>query len=68
MFSKDKRVDDWPLMKHIFPTVLIGILYIFAIVFGRKWMKDQKAFELRQFMFSYNFLQVIICAYITYEV
>jgi formate hydrogenlyase subunit 3/multisubunit Na+/H+ antiporter MnhD subunit len=55
-------------MKDIFPTVIIGLIYILAIIFGRKWMKNEKSFELRHFMFIYNLLQVIICAYITYEV
>jgi hypothetical protein len=31
-------------------------------------MKNKKAFELREFMFVYNFFQVIFCTYITYEV
>jgi hypothetical protein len=64
----DVRVENWALMKDVIPTVLIAIGYILAIVFGRQWMKNQKPFELRYFMFIYNFLQVILCAYITYEV
>ena len=31
-------------------------------------MKNHPAFELRSFMYVYNFLQVIFCAYVTYEV
>ncbi|CAF2443857.1 unnamed protein product [Rotaria sp. Silwood2] len=61
------RVNDWPLMKDVSPTVVIGVAYVIAIVFGRKWMKSQKPFELRNFMFIYNVLQVVFCAYITYE-
>jgi hypothetical protein len=55
-------------MQDVGPTVLISIVYISAIVFGRQWMKNQKPYELRYFMFVYNILQVILCAYITYEV
>jgi hypothetical protein len=55
-------------MQDVFPTIIIGIIYVLAIVLGRKWMKDKKPFELRNFMFIYNLFQVIICAYITYEV
>jgi hypothetical protein len=55
-------------MKDVSPTVIIGIIYVFAIIFGRQWMKNHKSFELRHFMFIYNLVQVIVCAYITYEV
>ncbi|CAF4241384.1 unnamed protein product [Rotaria sordida] len=54
-------------MKDVSPTLVIAIAYVCAIIFGRKWMKNQKPFKLRNFMFIYNILQVIICAYITYE-
>ncbi len=67
-FRSDIRVENWPLMQDVGPTVLISIVYISAIVFGRQWMKNQKPYELRYFMFAYNILQVILCAYITYEV
>jgi hypothetical protein len=55
-------------MQAVLPTVVIAAIYIFAIVFGRQWMKNRQAFELRSFMFVYNILQVIVCTYITYEV
>jgi hypothetical protein len=61
-------VDNWPLIKDVFPTTIIGIVYVLAIVCGQKWMKNEKPFELRYFMFIYNLFQVIICSYITYEV
>ncbi len=64
----DVRVNDWPLMQSVLPTFVIVILYILFIIFGQQWMKTRKAFELREFMFIYNFVQVILCAYITYEV
>jgi hypothetical protein len=67
-FYLDVRVENWSLMKDVFPSVMIGIIYFCAIIFGRKWMKNLKSFDLRYFMFIYNLLQVIICAYITYEV
>ncbi|CAF1564925.1 unnamed protein product [Rotaria magnacalcarata] len=63
----DIRVKNWTLMNDVFPTVMIAIVYIFAIIFGRLWMKNQKPFELRNFMFIYNILQVIFCSYVTYE-
>ena len=55
-------------MENVLPTVAIAIIYVFAIVFGRKWMENQEPFKLRNFMFVYNILQVIVCAYVTYEV
>ncbi|CAF1135254.1 unnamed protein product [Rotaria magnacalcarata] len=63
----DIRVKDWPLMQSVIPTVLIIVAYIFFIIFGRKWMKNKNAFELRDFMLVYNIVQVILCTYITYE-
>lgn len=64
----DVRVNDWPLMQSVIPTVLIVAFYILFIIFGQQWMKKRKAFELREFMFVYNIVQVVLCAYITYEV
>jgi hypothetical protein len=55
-------------MQSVFPTVSIVIIYIIFVIFGQQWMKNKKAFELREFMFVYNFFQVIFCTYITYEV
>ncbi|CAF2064173.1 unnamed protein product [Rotaria magnacalcarata] len=63
----DIRVKDWPLMQSVIPTVLIIVAYIFFIIFGRKWMKNKNAFELRDFMLVYNIVKVILCIYITYE-
>lgn len=64
----DPRVKDWPLMQSVLPTVFIVIAYLAFLVFGRQWMKNRKPFELREFMFVYNFFQVVFCAYVTYEV
>lgn len=55
-------------MKSVFPTVAIVVIYVLFVIFGQEWMKNRKAFELRNFMFIYNFFQVIMCSYITYEV
>ncbi|CAF0858355.1 unnamed protein product [Adineta ricciae] len=63
----DVRVKDWPLMQSVIPTLAITALYVCAIVFGRMWMKTQKPFELRSFMFIYNLIQVVLCTYITLE-
>lgn len=55
-------------MKNIIPTVMIGIIYVIAVVFGIKWMQNRKPFELRHFMMIYNLVQVIVCACMAYEV
>ncbi len=68
IFYLDVRVNDWPLMQSVLPTFVIVVFYILFIIFGQQWMKKRKAFELREFMFIYNFVQVVLCAYITYEV
>ena len=68
IFTVDVRLRDWPLMSSIWPTVIIVICYVLFIIFGQQWMKKRQAFELRDFMFVYNLIQVVLCAYITYEV
>lgn len=55
-------------MQNVYPTVMMAVTYVFAIVFGRRWMRNRKPFELRSFMFIYNILQVVFCSFITYEV
>lgn len=64
----DVRLRKWPLMSSIWPTVGIIICYVLFIIYGQQWMKKRQAFELRNFMFIYNFFQVVLCSYITYEV
>lgn len=61
-------MKEWPLMGSIRPTVIIIVCYVLFIYFGEQWMKKRPAFELRNFMFAYNFVQVVLCTYITYEV
>ncbi|CAF2320931.1 unnamed protein product [Rotaria sp. Silwood2] len=63
----DVRVNNWPLMKSVVPTVVIIIAYVLFIIFGQRWMKNKRPFELREFMFIYNVVQVIFCTYITYQ-
>ena len=55
-------------MNSVLPTLAIVLTYLAFVFFGQKWMKSKQAFELRQLMFVYNFFQVVVCAYITYEV
>lgn len=55
-------------MRSATPTVIIILIYLLSIVFGRQWMKSQKPFQLKHFMYVYNLVQVIVCAYVTYEV
>lgn len=63
----DVRVEGWPLMQSVIPNVIIIVFYFLFIIFGRRWMKDREPFQLREFMFVYNFFQVVFCAYITYQ-
>ena len=67
-FDLDIRVNNWPLMENIIPTIMIGFIYVIAVVLGVKWMTNRKPFQLYYFMMVYNLLQVIVCACITYEV
>jgi len=54
-------VDDWPLMNSPLPTLAICCLYFYCVKFlGPRIMKDRKAFDLRNTIIVYNFLQVNI--------
>lgn len=55
-------------MQSVTPTVVIVIVYILSIYFGRQAMRNQKAFQLKHFMYVYNLFQVVVCSYVTYEV
>ena len=56
---RDKRVDNWALMNSPLPTVLISCLYFYFVKFlGPQIMRDRKAFDLRNTIIGYNFIQV----------
>ncbi|KAL4225491.1 hypothetical protein ACF0H5_016181 [Mactra antiquata] len=63
----DERTQDWLLISTIWPTVMITTTYLTVILGGQRLMKHQEAFQLNTVMMVYNFLLVLLNAYIFYE-
>ena len=62
---RDKRVDGWPMLGSIWPTLIMCTAYVFIVtVLGPWYMKNRKPFNISTFLVYYNFLQVILSAYI----
>lgn len=64
----DPRVLSWPLVNNPFEPLSVLIVYALVIYFGTKFMSKRKPFDLKLFLYVYNFLQVIGSFYIFYEV
>jgi hypothetical protein len=64
----DERVKEWFGMKDPILTGYILLAYVIAIPLIKYLMKDRKAFELRNFLYLYNFFQVIASFYIFAEI
>lgn len=68
-FPVDPRVKDYFLMDYPLTAVLLAILYVVAsTVWGPRYMKDRKPYEMKGFMLLYNAFQVVISFYMFYEV
>ena len=66
---RDRRVDDWPLMQSIVPTLLLSASYFIICIFLGPWlMKEKKPYEFKNLIQVYNLSQVLISAYICYEI
>lgn len=65
---RDVRVDDWPLMSSIWPTVTLCLAYFyFALVLGPTLMKDREPMQLKKTIQVYNVFQIVLSAYMVYE-
>jgi hypothetical protein len=64
----DPRVLSWPLVNNPFEPLSVLVIHAFIIYFGIKLMAKRKPFDLKLFLYVYNFLQVIGSFYIFYEV
>ena len=65
---RDQRIENWPLMQSIVPTLVLSGLYLIICMFiGPAFMKNRKPYELKNLMQGYNILQVVLSAYIFYE-
>lgn len=67
MSLKDPRVETWLFVKTPFIPLIILFVYIQILYIGKTMMKNREAFELRTFLYVYNFLQVVVSFYIFYE-
>lgn len=65
----DPRTNNWPLISSPLPgvTILAAYLY-FTLSWGPRYMANRKPFKLEGILIAYNFIQVIVSAYIFYEV
>lgn len=65
----DSRVKQLPLMDTPIPTAAFIIAYLaWVVVIGPLFMRDRKPFSLRNTLIYYNAFQVILSAYMFYEV
>lgn len=61
----DDRIKDWFLMSSPLPTIIISLLYPFAVkVLGPWLMRNRKPFQLRKTIIIYNFMQVLFSTWI----
>ena len=66
---RDPRQDGWFLMESPLPTLLIVASYVYIVkIYGPRAMKDRPAYDLKVFLVVYNLSQVVLSAYIVYEV
>lgn len=65
---RDKRVEGWPMMASPWPTVALAATYVYLVtIWGPRYMKDRKPYELKMPIQIYNIIQVVLSAYIVYE-
>lgn len=63
----DKRTTNWFLMASPLPILLITIFYVFAVkVLIPKYMKNRKAFRIRNYLRIYNFWHLSVCLIYAY--
>ncbi|XP_032521251.2 elongation of very long chain fatty acids protein 4-like [Danaus plexippus] len=64
----DQRVQNWPLMRTPWPGVALLAIYLLTVLkWIPKYMEKRPAFDLRRILFVYNFIQVLLCIYVTYQ-
>nr|ATI22182.1 elongase 7 [Brachionus koreanus]QBO55915.1 elongation of very long chain fatty acid 9e [Brachionus koreanus] len=55
----DPRVKGWLFMDSFVPTAILSLLYLVLIYGIKKFMKNRKPYEMKNFLLFYNFCQVI---------
>jgi len=62
---RDRRVDGWLFMESFWPTLFIVASYVYIVkVWGPRFMKDRKPYNITTFLIYYNACQVVLSAYI----
>lgn len=62
---RDKRVDGWFMMDSFWPTLVLVAGYVYIVkIWGPRFMKDRKPYNIDTFLIYYNASQVILSAYI----
>ena len=65
---RDPRVEDWPLMSSILPTLGLVVIYVYLVtVWGPRFMRDRPAYDLKFWLQIHNFVQVTLSGYVIYE-
>jgi len=65
---RDPRVDSWPLMSSIWPTVIICALYVYVVkVAGPRYMQNREPYQIRGLMLAYNLFQTVFSAWMFLE-
>jgi GNS1/SUR4 family len=65
----DERTRDWPLLSNPIPVTIFTLAWlVFVLKLGPAMMRNRKPFSFRGFIFIINVLQVVLNAYVTYEV
>lgn len=65
----DPRTNDWFLMKSPVPIFsIVGLYLYFVLSWGPRYMRDRKPFKLEKTLIVYNFIQVLLSAWMVYEV
>lgn len=66
LLSIDVRVRDSFLISNLFkPVSILAVYLLFVLKWGPQFMEKRKPMKLDSVIKLYNFLQVIICSYIT---
>ncbi|CAB4064014.1 ELOVL7 [Lepeophtheirus salmonis] len=61
---RDKRVDGWPLMESVWPTLIICMTYMITSKFlGPLYMRNRASYKLYGAIRLYNVIQVIASIY-----
>jgi len=65
---RDPRVDSWPLMSSIWPTITICALYVYVVkVAGPRYMKDKEPYQIKGLMLGYNLFQTVFSLWMFLE-